>query len=799
MLPYATQALGGWRNEACLIPIAVPGVDLAALSIRGQIRQSGDNPFLTQDLPQTADPAASGIRILPTTFDVAGVPTGHAALQVTKAAMQALPYAGEVGDPWIGTYAIQISGSTRLTGAFLALASPIDSDGAPANRPVSVGGGGCGVATAGIVLTIGDSGVAVSVAGMDLIQVALSQASIAAAALVVTAQAAVAAAKTQADRAQAYANQLPDFVQGSPGASATEVGLFAAAKGMAFAGGINRIRTTGRQLRGDGGAASYVRWVAPMPALTAAQQDYSWFQAADGSQWVLEAGQQFMAAMFGALGGNGIDARPILNAALAAPMVQTLNLGPLSHYCSIPPSAVDAIIALPAGKWLVGITRSVSAIYVVPVAFGTRSRAVQVVQHTDDVNGGSRDYSVYCQRSGLGGSLGDRVAGVTIRAQNVDGCGTTVERVDVYDATGYAHYDSADYGGSGPQRKLRGIERRECRAFNSQVCFESTGDAEVLREDCYANVSITTWDGGALVPCEVIYHEYGPIYKVRSLRCVGFGQAGAGAHPITADAYDLRTVIYEDCDIEVTNAVPAIIAIGQMTHGTLYVVQDLQLLNCRFVSANAAGASFANTAAIIRGGTYIGGNSAANGLGNGAGIDVSIGAMLDLYAPSLTGNSDPAGQGASYGLNQQAGVVRWHGAGILTANGPAGLQFAYSGTVQFAATPIMTPTTAGSGSTLPSYRQRVRGEAAETSWASYNPAAGNQRYFVNIALMTSVASRDLTDVMLSLHGPDGDLTFAQAPLSWNWQSDALIQVQIASSVALPSGFAIRYMLTEWST
>lgn len=105
---------------------------------------------------------------------------------------------------------------------------------------------------------------------------------------------------------------------------------------------------------------------------------------------------------------------------------------------------------------------------------------------------------------------------------------------------------------------LRNVLRRNCGAYNSQVCFESTEDGEVETIACIANVdAVDVWDGGTLIPCETMFHEYGAIKRVRRLRCRGYSQAGAGAHPIPTTA-DILTVIYEACDIEVTNAVPAL-------------------------------------------------------------------------------------------------------------------------------------------------------------------------------------------------------------------------------------------------
>ncbi|WP_242095410.1 hypothetical protein [Sphingomonas sp. CROZ-RG-20F-R02-07] len=203
MLPYATQPLGGWRNEPCLIPIAVPGVDLAGKAMRAQIRGQADNPVLMLDLPAVTDPAATGIRVLPTTFDAAGVPTGQAVWQITKAGMQSLPYAGEIGDAWVGAYALQLDGQTRLAGPFGAIASPIDSDNAPANRPVGWGGAAGGALVSGVTLTIGTGGVTVQVDGAGLLAALLLK------------------AKTQADIASAAALASGASAAGAAGSAAS--------------------------------------------------------------------------------------------------------------------------------------------------------------------------------------------------------------------------------------------------------------------------------------------------------------------------------------------------------------------------------------------------------------------------------------------------------------------------------------------------------------------------------------------------------------------------------------------------
>lgn len=472
--------------------------------------------------------------------------------------------------------------------------------------------------------------------------------------------------------------------RGDPGGDAGQVAPFVTAKTMSYKAGINRIRTTGRLVDGDGGGAMYDRWTGG--ALPSAGRDVWWFTATgDNSAWALSPDQLFFASQFGATGGDAIDAGPILNAALNAPMVQMLNLGPLTHFFS-------GQIIKPSGKVLIGVSRSASWLKAIP-AFVAR----QCVYTIDDVNGRFADFSLDVQRSGLGGTNAQRSSGVTIRAQNADGFGTIVERVDVYNATGYAHYESADYGGSlATPRKLRGIVRRQCRAFNSQVGFESTGDTAIKTIDCDVEASTVTWDGGTLVPTEAMYHEYGPIAHVHRIRCRAYGQAGAGAFPAVVDAYSLRRVTYDECDIEVTNAVPALVSNGQTINGVEYRVLNLQIINSRFVSANGSAANITASTATIRGGVLLGGSNAASGGGNGSGIDISTNAIVDLYAVEITGCADPAGTGAAFGINAQGNAVaRLHG-GQVTANGPVGLRIPLGGTITVISPAVLTPPPSGS-------------------------------------------------------------------------------------------------------
>ncbi|WP_337827738.1 hypothetical protein [Pseudonocardia sp. TMWB2A] len=562
---------------------------------------------------------------------------------------------------------------------------------------------------------------------------------------------------------------------------ATEIGTAVTISAMTFGIEIDLIQTTGFAAHGDGGGTTYERSTASLPA---EGESIWWFTAGDGSKWQIAGGAEHDAAQFGALGGNSIDACPILNAALSCPQVVRLNLGARRHYINGALSL--ATINIPSGKALVGTNRKDSWIILNPVTLGSQATAVQTVEFLDNDNGLAADFSIDCQRSGLGGTLNDRVSGLTIRSKNANGHGTRVIRVDVYNATGYAHYESAD-----PGRELRNIARYDCRAFNSQVCFESTGNSEVLTVDCHADVHTTTWDGGALIPCEAMYHEYGAIERVERVRCRGIGQAGAGMFPITTDA-NIKTLIYTDCDIEITNAVPAIAAIGQ--NG--FIIEDLNIYGGRYQSANGGAARFASTTAKAVGVKFVGGALASNGNGNGSGVDVSIGGVVDLHDCNIVGNANPSGAATAYGvLVQGSGIARIF-SGKLTAVGPANMMKPYGGAVQIIAPASLTPGVAAVTTAL-MYRQMKYGQIARSEFYQYQPVTGNKKFWANIDLIQAATARAKVTVQLSLRGPDGDLSFIVDPvtITWNWQSNSRIQIQIGTPHDL-TGFSLVYQIIE---
>ncbi|KQO13289.1 hypothetical protein [Sphingomonas sp. Leaf242] len=803
------------RYTPCVRTIRIVGLNLTGATMRAQVRAVGDTPGAPLvDLQTVTNGNAEGLRLV-SVVTAAGVTTSTVEMVINETTMEALPYEGELGDAtdlawdWQAT----LSGRKRriAKGAFRILGDGVTgADMAPYDRGEAYGGDQSDTngMTTGATLTFGDDVVTITIDGADQLAVIVAEAETAAD----RADAAIAIALAAADRAQAYANQLPDFVQGSPGASATEVGLFAAAKGMTFVSAINRIRTTGRQLRGDGGAAWYVRWVAPMPALAAGQQDFSWFQAADASRWVLEAGQPFYPQQFGAMGdpsltrttiaqniavgSRGPDEAAAINAALLAPMVRELIVT-AQHW-------FGTDIRKPSGKHLRGLDRATCGFHRIPL-IGNQARPQFGVYSEDDDSGSFSDFFVNCQRSGYTGAPGsnqqqllNRCSGLIIRR---DSRNVRASRVDVLNSHGYSHYTCAgSAGNAGPTPK--DTIREDCRAYNGQTGFEETG-LGLTHENIDCSVYTDPLDGGIVLPMECAFHSYSGVAFIRRIRCSFIGNAPAVLDAI-ADGVDSGTIINIDCDYEPTGGQAAIIITNPDPAGVgnpnnagrriqKYIIRHTRAVPARiFDNQKSPYAVQADNAAVsIEGGEF-----------RGLGITASTGAVVDIRNGAVVEGSRSDGL-FLFALNiDGTGLINWYGkAGSVTAINTTDPNLARPGAdfgVTFYDFPKLYPASGAGGYTLPPYRQRVRGEKARGAWGSYNPTADNLNLYVNIPLQTSVASRDLTDISLTLHAPDGTVVWPKGvTVTYDWQSDAELQVRIGGTDPL-NNFGLRYSILEWT-
>ncbi len=633
------------RYGACVRHIFLVGLDLTDIDMRAQIRLDGDMPGAPLvDLQSVGDGFTEGLRLIDVAADADGMPVSHIQMLINEVTMEGLPYAEEVGDPVQFRWDMQITfaGQKRrlAKGEFEISGDGVTgADNAPVDRPIGTGRSVQPISSpwTSARLTFGEEQVTVSIDGADLLG------------------GLVGASRRQAERAREAADlaalrlaSFPDYYQGSPGGDASQIGLFVAIKTLNFDAGINMITTTGRASRGDGGGAAYTRWVSPLPALSEAGRDIWWTEAKDGSRWQIAPAPQHMAAAFGALGGEGIDAGPIINAAFGAPQVQAINIGALRHYFT-------PTIMVPSGKGLVGVSRAVSWLKAIPLAAsGSQPAPRQAIVHMNDVDGRSQDYSLDCSRSGEGRGDPNRLHGLAIYATAGGRCqGTRVRRVDVHNATGYGHYTTAGTPGDGLE--VIDVWREDCRVFNCGVGFEATG---VIRRSGTRSTTAdaTPQDAGSKLPCEALYHHYGAMEDFTAYNAVGRGAAQNGLLIVTTDDVNTSGISYIDPDINVSADFGVLI---EGRDGRR--IKNTQLIGGSII-ASTIGAVIRAADVDVRGIRIVG--------LNGTGLEGGNGANINLHAPAIEANTPSSGTTGAYAVSNQGAVIKWFGAGSLAAYGP---------------------------------------------------------------------------------------------------------------------------------
>lgn len=165
------------RYGAVVRHIFLVGLDLTGIDMRAQVRLYGDVPGTPLvDLVTVTNGNAEGLRLVEVTSDANGLPTSHVEIVINETTMEALPYAGEIGDvttlawDWQVTIAgrkrrlakgeFQITGD-GVTGASVAPANRIAPYGLPQRPVIDV--------WSSARMTFGEEQVSVTIDGADLV------------------------------------------------------------------------------------------------------------------------------------------------------------------------------------------------------------------------------------------------------------------------------------------------------------------------------------------------------------------------------------------------------------------------------------------------------------------------------------------------------------------------------------------------------------------------------------------------------------------------------------------------------
>ncbi len=165
------------RYGAVVRHIFVVGLDLIGLDMRAQVRLYGDVPGAPLvDLTAVTNGNAQGLRLVEVTSDDAGLPTSHVELVINETTMEALPYAGEIGDvttlAW--DWQVTIAGRKRrlAKGEFQITGDGVTgAEAAPVNRIQPFGNPQRPVADvwSSARMTFGEEQVTVQIDGADLV------------------------------------------------------------------------------------------------------------------------------------------------------------------------------------------------------------------------------------------------------------------------------------------------------------------------------------------------------------------------------------------------------------------------------------------------------------------------------------------------------------------------------------------------------------------------------------------------------------------------------------------------------
>lgn len=397
--------------------------------------------------------------------------------------------------------------------------------------------------------------------------------------------------------------------KGDPGGDASQVGTRLQAETMNFAAGIDMIRTTGFATRGDGGAANYLRWQAPMVALTAPQEGISWFEAPDASRWVLAPHQQWLAAMFGAVGGEA-DVADIINLALLAPMTQNcqFGLGNLTH-------RISKAINRQNGQVLYGnINLKSSVLSFIPLPVGTQGAengqpsaliAITGTLANPITSGAVFGIVLEGNRAGLNTGVGNDPFGSPWESKNrVSGLrmGGYVSGQRVYsmlsrNITGYSMYN----GASGAELQ-RDNWYCDVLTINGQTAFEATGRDMETRYTLCRSLSAPD-DGGPPVVYDHQFHFYGGVKSIIIEMCSADGPAPAMVVAVT-DAYANRGIEVRNSDFKSSSATPAVYISNEQAGSILR--NEVSIVDTKITSTSTVGLHVGNSDVLVKGGVVTG-------------------------------------------------------------------------------------------------------------------------------------------------------------------------------------------------
>jgi Ca2+-binding RTX toxin-like protein len=355
------------------------------------------------------------------------------------------------------------------------------------------------------------------------------------------------------------------------------------------------------------------------------------------------------------------DLAAIINAALADPNVSTVVLGPGVF-------VLNSSIIVPSNKALMGSGRDDTIIrasddFVWP---SVQQNAV-IVSESYSSNIALSDFSVDANRVSPDGL---RLNGVMMRfTQNF-----LVERVDVANATGYAHYAIGDLGtyqiGGTLSLPVSG-RYEDCNTYNSQIHFEQYFADGITLFNVHAR------DGDGDISTEAYFH---PIVGSRNItyeQCSAIGGGFLGFSLISS-LLPLENIWIIDTQIEIMHPSQgsALIALGGLPVNGLYI-ENSSFIAQEYIAFRIGGVTGTAENSYFQGGLF--------GLEVTTSGDGTPSQFVVTDSVALGVRDATSGVGVAGVHSDEASYLAWNG-GVIEARAAMGLMFPVSGAASISAT-----------------------------------------------------------------------------------------------------------------
>ena len=347
-------------------------------------------------------------------------------------------------------------------------------------------------------------------------------------------------------------------------------------------------------------------------------------------------------------GDGAPDVAALINATLKDPSVTEVVLGPGLFILHSP-------ISVPSGKTLSGAGRDQTILRAADDFSRPNPGEFDGVVNTDlgAVGVSLHDFSIDANKLKPDGF---RLVGCFMRQATE----FTVERVDVYNTTGYAHFAQGDANGF---TVYASGTYEDCATYNASIGFEQ------MAADGITLTNIFAGDGdGDLVG--TYFHPLTGSRNITYINAVGVGYGNVGFE-LTANVQAMDNIRIIDSYVEMLGGGSAIVVAGVL------LTTNMEIVNSTFIAHNNLAGMFYGTQGTALGSYFQGEAIGVSFFKSPAGIS----SQFVATDTAVLGLRNSSGGGAAFGVSTSGPGVVWNG-GEIEVRGAAMIPLSGSVTLQ---------------------------------------------------------------------------------------------------------------------